>query len=121
MFTKTTTGAVVGNDRIGSLFKIHGPPFYRTTFITGTAEKMVGPGIAFFTVQYGKSHPYFFNGDVVKGIRGTDLTAAHAEMAGRLLGINLRRTGDKKVKTPPHLDAVEYTDLRTLAALKTTG
>jgi hypothetical protein len=42
-------------------------------------------------------------------------------MAGRLLGIDLRGAGHKKVKTTPHLDTVKDADLSTLAALEATG
>jgi hypothetical protein len=121
MFTKSAAGAIFGNNRLCPLFKIHGPPFNRATFITGTTEKIISPCVTFFTVQHGKTHPYFFNGHVMESVRGTDLTAAHTEMAGRLFGINLRCAGNEKIKTPPHLDTVKNTDLRTLAALKTTG
>jgi hypothetical protein len=121
MLTQTAAGTVFRNHRIGSVFQVHGPPFYRAAFITGTAEQMAGPGIAFFPIQLGKAHAHFFNGHIMQGIRWTDFAAAHTEMAGSLLGIDLRRAGNKKIETAPHLDTVEYADLGALTALKTPG
>jgi len=42
-------------------------------------------------------------------------------MTGSFLGIDLRGTGHKKVKTTPHLDTVKDADLGALPALETAG
>jgi hypothetical protein len=42
-------------------------------------------------------------------------------MAGSLLGINLRCTSQKKIKTPPHLDTIKNADLGALTALEAAG
>jgi len=42
-------------------------------------------------------------------------------MAGGLLGINLRRTSQKKIKTPPHLYTIKNADLGALTTLQAAG
>lgn len=121
MLTQTATCALVGNNRVHSPFQVHGPPLYGTSFITAAAHQLAGPGIALGSIKPGISHVNFFNGNVQQGIGWTDGAAPKAEMTGGLPGINLRSSGDKKIKSAPHLDTVENAHLGTLAALKTTG
>ncbi len=121
MLTETATGTLIGNHRVLAFFQAHGPPLDRAAFIAAAAQQVFKPGKTFFPVKLGKPHPYLFNGYVMERVGRTDGGTAHTEMAGRLLGIDLRGPGHKEIKSTPHLNAVKDADLRTLAALKTAG
>jgi hypothetical protein len=82
---------------------------------------MVEPGETFFPVQFGKTHPYFFDWDIMQGIGWTNFAAAHTEVAGCFFGIDLGCSCDKKIKSPPHFNTVKYTYLCALSALQTAG
>ena len=117
MLTEAATGTLIGNNRILTFLQAHGPPLNGTTFIATPAEQKFGPCITLLSIQLSKAHSYFFNGDIVQCIRGTDGGTTHAKMAGSFLGIDLRSTCHKKVKSPSHLDTVENANLSALAAL----
>ena len=92
----------------------------QTALITGAAQEELGPGITFLPIQFGHTHPHFFNGNIMKGIRWADRTAAHTEVARSFFWVDLRSTCQEKIEAAPHIYAVENTHLGTLPALQTT-
>ena len=121
MLTQTATCALVGNNRVHSPFQVHGPPLDGTSFITAAAHQLAGPGIAFGPIKFCIAHVDFFNGNVEQGIGWADGAAAEAEVAGCFPGIDFRGAGNKKIKSPPHLDTVKDAHLGALATLKAPG
>ena len=121
MLTKSAPGALIGNYRIHPPLQIHGPPLDGTSFITTATHQLTGPGIAFGPIKFCIPHVDFFNGDVEQGIGWADGAAAQAEVAGCFPGIDLRGAGNKKIKSPPHLDTVKDAHLGALATLKAPG
>jgi hypothetical protein len=121
MFTESAACAFIGDHRILAPFQAHGPPLDWAPFIAASTDQMFLPGKAFFAVKYGKAHSDLFNGHIMEGIGRADLTAAHTEMTGSFLGINLRSSCHKKVEAPAHLDTVKDTYLGTLTTLQAAG
>ena len=121
MLTESATGTFISDHRKFPFVQPHGPPLDRAALIATAADQMSGPSETFLTIEFGKAHPYFLDGNVVQSIRGTDGRTTHAEMTGGFLGVYLRCAGNKKIKTPPHLDTIKNADLRALTALQATG
>jgi len=97
MLTETATGTGIGNHRILSPLQAHGPPLDRAAFITAAAQQVLDPGKTLFPVKLGKPHPYLLNGHIMERVGRTDGGTTHTEMAGRLLGIDLRGPCHKEI------------------------
>jgi hypothetical protein len=68
MFTETTTGTLIGNDRILTSLQPHSPPFDRATLIAAAAEQVLSPSVALFSVKLCKAHTYIFDRYIVQSV-----------------------------------------------------